>query len=182
MTILPIKKYPEPILRKKSEEVKEVTPEIKKLIEEMIETMIKNNGIGLAAPQVGVSKRIIVAATQKDPLVFINPKILRKSKETELGEEGCLSFPGLYLKIKRPKFVEVGALDINGKKIRFETKELLSKSPVNERYPTGVILSRIIQHETDHLDGILIIDRISFWQRWKIRKTSKFTQVGPVSN
>ncbi len=160
MTILPIKKYPEPILRKISEEVKEVTPEIKKLIEEMIETMIKSNGIGLAASQVGVSKRVIVAATQKGPLVFINPKILRKSKETELGEEGCLSFPGLYLKIKRSKWVEVEAIDINGRKIRLGIEEPLS----------GVMLSRIIQHEIDHLDGILIIDRISFWQRRKIRE------------
>lgn len=166
-------------MRKKSEEVKEVTPEIKKLIEEMIETMIKSNGIGLAASQVGVSKRIIVTATQKSPLVFINPKILRKSKETELGEEGCLSFPGLYLKIKRSKWVEVEAIDINGRKIRLGMEELISKSPANARYLEGVMLSRVIQHEIDHLSGILIIDRIGFWQRRKIKRDLKQRDLKP---
>ncbi len=171
--MLEIKKYPDSILRKKSEEVKEITPEIKKLIEEMIETMIKNNGIGLAAPQVGVSKKVIVAVTQKGPLVLINPKILRKSKETELGEEGCLSFPGLYLKIKRSKLVEVEAIDINGRRIRLGMEEIISRSPANARYLGGAMLSRIIQHEIDHLSGILIIDRISFWQKLRIKKKLK---------
>ncbi len=173
MAILEIKKYPEPVLKKKAEVVKKITPEIRKLVEDMAETMQKNQGIGLAAPQVGVLKRVIIVGAEKGPLCLINPKIIRKSKETELGEEGCLSLPGLYLKIKRPKFIEVEALDIDGKKIHFETKELFSKSPGTERYPSGVIIARIIQHEIDHLNGILIINKISFWQRLNLRKKIK---------
>lgn len=170
MSLLKIKKYPDPVLRKKAVEVREVTSEIKKLIEDMIETMQNNNGIGLAAPQVGVSKRVIVVQTESGPKGFINPKIVKKTKEKEIMEEGCLSFPGLYLKIKRPKSVEVEAVSLDGKKIRLGKKELLSGSPTTDRYPTGVILSRVIQHEIDHLDGILFLDRISFWQRQKIKR------------
>lgn len=168
--ILEIKKYPDPVLRKKAVEVREVTPEIKKLVEDMVETMEKNNGIGLAAPQVGVSKRVIVVQTESGSKGLINPKIIKKTKEKEIMEEGCLSFPGLYLKIKRPKSVEVEAVSLDGKKIRLGKKELLSGSSATGRYPTRVILSRVIQHEIDHLDGILIIDRISFWQRRKIKR------------
>jgi len=137
--------YPDPTLRKKSEKVKEVDNEIKDLIKNMIKTMEKNQGIGLAAPQVGVLKRIIIALTDNGPKAFINPKIIKKTKETEIMEEGCLSFPGLFLEIKRWKGVEIEALDGNGNKIK----------------ATG-LLARILQHEIDHLDGILFIDRISF--------------------
>jgi peptide deformylase len=151
--ILEIKKYPDPILRKKCEEVKEITPEVKKLIEDMIETMEKNEGVGLAAPQVGILKRIIVVETPEAPKGFINPQIFKKSKEKEIMEEGCLSFPGLFLKIKRAKEIEIEALDENGGKIKAEG-----------------ILAKILQHEIDHLDGILFIDKISFWQRLKLRR------------
>jgi peptide deformylase len=171
--ILEIKKYPDQILRKKSKEVKEITPEIRRLIEDMKETMLKVHGAGLAAPQVGVSKRIIVVGTKEGPLALINPKILRKSRDSELGEEGCLSLPGPYLEIKRQKLVEVEALDIAGRKIRLGQDELISKSPANAGYLEGAMLSRIIQHEIDHLNGILIINRISFWQRLKLRKKLK---------
>jgi len=161
MALLEIKKYPDPILRKKCQEVKEITPEIKKLIEDMIETMEKNNGVGLAAPQVGVLKRVIVAETENGPIGLVNPKVLRQSKEVEIMEEGCLSFPKLWLKIKRWKGVEIEALDGNGKKIKAEE-----------------LLARILQHEIDHLDSILFIDRISFWQRLKIRnKLKKFEKI-----
>lgn len=152
MAILEIKKYPDPILREKCQEVEKVTPEIKKLIEDMAETMEKNNGIGLAAPQVGVLKRVIVAETEKGPIGLINPAILKKSKEKILDEEGCLSFPKLFLKIPRWKKIEVTALDGNGKKIKARG-----------------LVARILQHEIDHLDGILYIDKISFWQRWRIK-------------
>ena len=151
----PIKKYPDSILREKCEEVKGVTPKIKKLSEDMIETLEKNQGSGLAAPQVGELKRIIVVQTEKGFEVFINPKIIKKSRETVIGEEGCLSFPGLFLKIKRAKEAEIEALDIEGKKIQIKINGLLS---------------RVFQHEIDHLNGILYIDRISIFQRWKIRK------------
>jgi len=150
-----IKKYPDPILRKKCEEVKEVNEEIKKLVDDMIETMEKNDGVGLAAPQVGVSKRVIVVETEKGPEGFINPKILKKTKETEIDWEGCLSVPGIFLKIKRWKGIEVEALNQRGEKVRVKAVGLVA---------------RIFQDEIDHLNGILIINRIGFWQRLKIKR------------
>ena len=156
--ILEIKKFKDPILRKKSEEVKEITDEIKKLTEDMKETMDRNQGVGLAAPQVGINKRIIVINPElanSDVFALINPKITKKSKETETEEEGCLCFPGLFLKIKRAKEIEIEVLNINGEKIKIKAQGLFA---------------RVLQHEIDHLDGILFIDRLGFWQRWKIRK------------
>jgi len=152
--ILEIKKFPDQILRKKCERVKEVTGEIKNLGWNMVETMEESKGIGLAAPQVGELKRVIIVQMKKGPEVFINPKILKKTRETEIMEEGCLSFPGLFLKIKRAKGVEIEALDGTGEKVKIKAEGLPA---------------RIFQHEIDHLDGILFIDRISFWQRLKLK-------------
>lgn len=150
-------KYPDPILRKKCEEVRGVTEEIRSLGFEMIEIMTENEGIGLAAPQVGELKRIIVVQTEKGSEIFINPKIIKKSKETIIDEEGCLSFPGLFLKIKRAKEVEIEALNERGEKIQVRAEGLPA---------------RIFQHEIDHLDGILFIDRLSFWQKLKLKITN----------
>jgi len=158
MSILKIKEYPDPILNKKCEEVAEINFEIDKLIGDMIETMQKNNGVGLAAPQVGVLKRIIVLDSEKGPIAFVNPKILKKSKEIENMEEGCLSFPGVFFNIKRPKEIEAEVLTEEGKKIKIKISGLLA---------------RVFQHETDHLDGILFIDRLNFWQKLKLRKKLK---------
>ena len=163
-------KYPNLILRKKCQEVKEVTEEIRNLGLDMIESMTESQGIGLAAPQVGELKRIIAvhlvkergfeAKVEVEPRVFINPKIVKKSKEDELEEEGCLSFPGLWLKIKRAKEVEVEALNEKGEKIHLKAQGLPA---------------RILQHEIDHLDGVLFIDRIGFWQKLSIRRKLKLT-------
>jgi|SRR3989338_5581964 len=152
-----IKKYPEAVLRKKAEEIKEITPEIKELAEDMTETMLKSerDAVGLAAPQVGVSIRMFVAQTRNGPGVFINPEISKKSGK-EAVEEGCLSLPGLWLKVKRAKEIELEAIDINGKKIKTKAVGLFA---------------RILQHEIDHLNGVLIIDKASFWQ--KISRTLK---------
>jgi len=109
-----IKEYPDPILRKECNDVEEITPEIKELILSMIEIQDEKNGLGLAAPQVGVSQKIIVIGEN----AYINPKILNKSKDTIIFEEGCLSFPGLFLKIKRPREVEIEAINENGEKIK----------------------------------------------------------------
>lgn len=147
-------KYPSPILRKKCEEVKEITEEIKRLSQEMIETLTKNQGVGLAVPQIGELKRMIVVQTEKGPQTFINPKIIKKTKETIIDEEGCLSFPGLFLKIKRAKWVEIEALNEKGEKIHLKAEGLPA---------------RIFQHEIDHLNGILFIDRLSFWQKLKFK-------------
>lgn len=148
-----IRKYPEPILGKKAEEIREITSEIKRLAQDLMETMLKSEreAVGLAAPQVGISKRMFAAQTAKGPRVFINPKILKKSGR-EAAEEGCLSLPKVWLKVKRAKEIVITAIDINGKKI--ETK-------------AGGIFARILQHEIDHLNGILIIDKINFWQKVK---------------
>jgi peptide deformylase len=149
---LEIVKYPNPILRKKCEKVESLTPEMKKLIEDMIETMREKGGVGLAAPQVGILKRIIVVETTEGPRGFVNPKIVKKSREKEIMEEGCLSFPGLFLKVKRAKEAEIETLDENGKRIKVQG-----------------FLARVLQHEIDHLDGILFIDRIGFWQRLRLK-------------
>ncbi len=151
---LEILKYPNPVLKKKSEEIKEITEEIKSLAKEMAKIMIDSQGVGLAAPQLGILKRIIVVKGEKGPAAFVNPRILRKSKDSETAEEGCLCFPGTYLKIKRANKVEVEAMNLAGQKVTFEAQGLLA---------------RIFQHETDHLDGILILDKVGFWQKRKIK-------------
>lgn len=151
-----IVKYPNPILRKRSEEIREITEEIKKLAQDMKEVMLVNQGRGLAAPQVGLLKRIIVVQSIQGPQVFFNPKIIKKSRETIIEEEGCLSFPGLFLKIKRAKEVVISSLNEKGEKISLKTEGLSA---------------RIFQHEIDHLDGILIIDRLTFFQKlWGLLK------------
>ena len=156
--MLEIQKYPKSILRKKCEELKEINEETFKLAEGMKTKMITSEGIGLAGNQVGVEKRIIVVQTEKGPQVFFNPKILKISKEAEVSDEGCLSLPGIYLKIRRGKEVLIEAQDIDKKIVQITAKDLAA---------------RIFQHEIDHINGKVIIDRISFWERLKIRKLLK---------
>lgn len=161
MALLEIKKYPDPILRKKCERVKRIDKKIRQLIVGMTQTMQKNKGVGLAAPQVGAAKRIIVVRTNLEGrliLALVNPEILTRSQEAEIGEEGCLSFPGLYLKIRRAKEAEVRGLDISGKEIKISASGLLA---------------RVLQHEIDHLDGILFFDHLSFFKKWKFWKKLK---------
>ncbi len=157
MSILPVKIYPDPVLRKKASEVKGISPEIKKLAEDMKETMLKKDGVGLAANQVGELKRIIAVQTEGEPAVFINPKIIKRSKETEKMEEGCLSLPGIWLEVKRARDVEMEALDLEGKRINIKA---------------AGFTARVFQHEIDHLNGVLIIDKMSFLQKlkYKIKK------------
>jgi peptide deformylase len=145
-----ILKHPNPLLKKRSEEVGEISQELLDLASDMIETMNSNRGVGLAAPQIGVSKRIIVVDDGNGPLIFFNPRISKKSWKKEIMEEGCLSLPGYSLRISRPKEIELEFVDEKGKKTRIKTEGLLA---------------RIIQHETDHLDGTLLLDRINFWQK-----------------
>ena len=150
MAILEIKKFNDPVLRKKCKEVRKIDKKTKKLVVDIVQTMKKNQGVGLAAPQIGISKRAIAVQTDlKDQriLVLVNPKILKKSKEIEMGEEGCLSFPDIFLKIKRAQKIEIDGLDINGKKIRIKAQGLLA---------------RVFQHDIDHLDGILFFNQLNF--------------------
>ena len=143
--ILDITKLGEEVLRKKAEPVAEVNDEIKKLAEDMIETMIEADGVGLAGPQVNKGLRIFVAMADDDvKRVFINPQIIKTSEEICDYEEGCLSIPQVYESISRPARVTVQALNENGKPFTLEAEGLLA---------------RIIQHEYDHLEGIVFIDR-----------------------
>jgi peptide deformylase len=150
MAILEIKEYDEPVLREKAIPVKRIIPEILNLIKDMAETMYTDSGVGLAAPQVGVSKRIILVDGEEDGLiVLINPMIIQSEGEV-VEEEGCLSVPGIYSKVKRSSKVTVKALNENGDSIEI-TKEGLT--------------ARALQHEIDHLDGILFVDRIGRMER-----------------
>lgn len=137
--------YGDPILEKVCKEVKEVTPRIKELIEDMLETMYDANGVGLAAPQVGVLKRIVVIdVTGEDPIVLINPRILETSGE-QTGGEGCLSLPGKSGTVTRPNYVKVKAYDREMKPFEIEGTELLA---------------RAFCHEIDHLDGHMYVEKV----------------------
>ena len=142
---------PDPILRKESEPIEKVDNDLRKLLDDMLETMYAAPGIGLAAVQVGILKRLIVIDISKDkekknPLFLINPEIVSKSKNTSIYEEGCLSLPGHFAEIERPAECQINFLDYNGKK-----KEISAKG----------LLSTCIQHEMDHLNGVLFIDYLS---------------------
>lgn len=143
--LLRITKLGEDILRQKAEPVAEVNDEIRKLAEDMFETMIEADGVGLACPQIGKSLRMFVIIADDDVRrVFINPSIIKTSEETSDYEEGCLSIPQVYESITRPSKVTVQALNEKGKPFTLEADGFLA---------------RIIQHEYDHLDGIMYIDR-----------------------
>ena len=142
---------PDPLLRKRSNKLEKVDDEIRKLLDEMLETMYAAPGIGLAAVQIGILKRLIVIDISKEnekknPLFLINPKINFKSTKTSVYEEGCLSLPGYFAEIERPAECNISYLDYNGKKKDLEASGLLATC---------------IQHEIDHLDGILFIDYLS---------------------
>ena len=142
---------PDPILRKKSEPLEKVDDEIRELLDDMLETMYAAPGIGLAAVQVGILKRIIVIDISKDkekknPLFLINPEIISKSKKTSVYEEGCLSLPGYFAEIERPAECQIKFVDYNGKE-----KKLIANG----------LLATCIQHEVDHLNGVLFIDYLS---------------------
>lgn len=144
MAIRAIRENGDEILRKRAKEVEKIDEKIQTLIDDMIETLHTSNGVGLAAQQVGVLKRIIVIDLYdgKGPIVLINP-VIKKTKGEHEVEEGCLSFPNEYAKVIRPKETEVEALDREGKKIKIKGKDLLAQ---------------VICHETDHLEGKLFVD------------------------
>ncbi len=150
MAILEIKEYGEPVLREKALPVKEITPEILNLIKDMAETMYTASGVGLAALQVGVPKRIILVDGEEDGLIVLINPIIIKSEGEVVAEEGCLSVPDIYSQVKRSSKVTIKALNENGDPIEI-TEEGLT--------------ARALQHEIDHLDGILFIDRIGRMER-----------------
>ena len=147
--MLNIKIYPDNILRQKCKDIEKIGQEEKRLAQNMLETMYKNDGAGLAAPQIGVLKKIIVIDIGQGPLILFNPKIIEKTGRA-WSTEGCLSIPGIILKVKRAKNVEVEGLNKNNKNVKIKAEGYLAYA---------------LQHEIDHLSGILVLDRISFWKK-----------------
>lgn len=151
MAARPIVIYGDQVLRQKAEPVEETSQETKDLVSDMVDTLRKAQGLGLAAPQIGESKRIFIVDLSAidingSLMVFINPEILATGEEGVEMEEGCLSFPGLYQKIVRPRTVKVRATDLDGKEFEVEADGMTA---------------RAILHEFDHLEGVLFIDRMS---------------------
>lgn len=160
MAVLKILVYPNPILRKKSVSVEKIDKEIERLLDDMAETMYAAPGVGLAAPQVGTNLRVIVVdVSSKDEnspglIELINPEIILSEGE-EWGEEGCLSIPGFVSEVKRKAKVSVRGLNRKGETVEIEGEGLLA---------------RALQHEIDHIDGILFIDRLSRLKRELLKK------------
>lgn len=149
MSVKRVLQYGEKSLREPSKEVHKVSKKVQELVQDLLDTMYAKNGVGMAAPQIGVNLRVFVVDVSKNdeplnPIVFINPKIIKKSGSC-VAQEGCISFPEAYTDVKRYSDVMVKALDRNGRPFILEAKD-------------GELLARAIQHENDHLDGILFID------------------------
>jgi peptide deformylase len=179
VTILPIVLAPNPLLKQKSTPVREITPEIRTLAEDMLETMYASNGVGLCAVQVGVLKQLIVVDVEwgssryaseeatsappkaGNPIVLINPELLDHSPELRSYDEGCLSFPGQYSEVERPDVITVEYLDLEGKRRRLTADGLLSTC---------------IQHEIDHMNGVVFVDHISRIKREMILRKMKKAQ------
>ena len=157
MGILTILEFPDERLRKKAALVKTVDDKIKKLADDMLQTMYDSHGVGLAATQVDVHQRVIVidvSEEKDDPIFLINPEIIEKDGIKE-SEEGCLSVPGFFEKVKRAEHIRVKALNRDGQSFEFEARDLLAVC---------------VQHEMDHLNGKLFVDYISSLKRQRIKK------------
>ncbi len=153
MAILKILYYPDKVLTRKAEPVTLFGAELAELAQNMLETMDSSEGVGLAAPQVGVSKRLLVLCEPEgEPMCLVNPEIL-ESDGREYGEEGCLSLPKMYARVPRATHIKVRAQDIDGTVFEFEANDFLA---------------RIVQHECDHLDGVVFPDRLDVFTREEV--------------
>jgi len=156
MAMLHIRTWGDPILKTRAREVTTITDEIKQLVRDMFETMQAESGVGLAANQVGALWRIFVAEVQNanggpaQRHALLNPKLITVSRETETAEEGCLSFPGIFGPVERAREVEIQGLDLSGQPVTLKASGLLA---------------RAFQHELDHLDGVVFIERMNLVQR-----------------
>jgi peptide deformylase len=159
MAVLKVRKYGDPTLRRSAAPVGEVTPEIRAIISDMTETMYDEVGIGLAAPQVGISLRLIVIADEdgRDVQALLNPAIVERGGEVT-GEEGCLSIPGVFAPVARAAWVKVEARSVAGRPLTIDARGLRA---------------RVLQHEIDHLDGVLVIDRVDPVMRDRIKRKIK---------
>ncbi len=154
MALLPIRTYGDPVLRSRAKVIEDIDGKLAALVEDMIETMYDAPGVGLAAPQVGIDRRLFVYDIGDGPKVLVNPEIKESSGEW-VYEEGCLSVPGLWWPITRPKDVLIVGIDLGGNDVELEGTELLG---------------RVFQHEFDHLEGVLLVERLDEDQRKKAMK------------
>lgn len=145
MAVFPIRTFPDPVLRTPAAEVVEFDEDLARLAEDMLETMYEAPGVGLAAPQIGIAKRMFVADIGEGPFVMVNPELIDQS-DVWTFEEGCLSVPGRFWQIDRPAFARARGLDLAGEPVEYEGDELIG---------------RVLQHEIDHLDGQLLLERLS---------------------
>ncbi|MBI2217520.1 MAG: peptide deformylase [Candidatus Rokubacteria bacterium] len=168
MAILNVRKYGDPVLRRRGEPIREVTPEIRQLAADMIDTMYDEAGLGLAAPQVGAALRLIVVGDERgrDPRALVNPAITAQGGEI-VAEEGCLSIPGIFAEVARAEWVQVEAIDLDGRPVALRARGLLA---------------RAYQHELDHLDGVLFIDRLDPVTRDRIKRRIKKEGLSEVAH
>ena len=159
MADLKISKYGSDVLRQVAQPVEEITDEIRQIAEDMLKIMYDSDGVGLAAPQIGISRRIVVIDAKpddpfSDPIALINPEIVERTGQAD-AEEGCLSVPEVSGDVKRAEKVTVEALDLDGKKVQIEATDLLA---------------RVVQHEIDHLNGVLFVDHLGRLKQQLIKK------------
>ena len=159
MAVLNVRRYGDPVLRRRANPVDAVTPDIRRLANDMIDTMYDEVGIGLAAPQVGISLRLMVVGDDngRTPRALVNPVIADRGGEIT-AEEGCLSLPGIFAPVTRSEWVRLEAQDLDGKPVAIRAKGLTA---------------RVFQHEMDHLDGVLFIDRLDAMSRDRIKRKIK---------
>jgi peptide deformylase len=159
MAVLKVRRYGDPVLRRRAAAVGEVTPQIRRLVEDMTETMYDEVGIGLAAPQVGVSLRLLVVGDEEGRGVqaLVNP-VITEQGGTVTAEEGCLSLPGIFAEVTRAQWVRLEAQDLEGRPLAMTARGLRA---------------RVFQHEIDHLDGVLFIDRLDPVTRDRIKRRIK---------
>jgi peptide deformylase len=159
MAVLKVRKYGDPTLRKSAAPIGDVTPEVRRIIADMTETMYDEVGVGLAAPQVGISLRLIVISDEdtRGVQALLNPAIVERGGEVT-GEEGCLSIPGVFAPVTRAAWVKVEARSVDGQPVAINARGLRA---------------RVLQHEIDHLDGVLFIDRVDPMVRDRIKRKIK---------
>jgi peptide deformylase len=145
MAIYPIRTFGDPVLRTHADTVDDLSSSLERLIDDMLETMYEAPGVGLAAPQIGIPKRIFVADVGEGPFVMMNPEIAELSSETWVFDEGCLSVPGRFWPIERPAFARAKGIDLDGTPVEYAGDELMG---------------RVLQHEIDHLQGVLLLERL----------------------
>ena len=162
MSVFPIRTFPDPVLSMRAADVTEFDTNLRRLVDDMLETMFDAPGVGLAAPQIGVSKRVFVADIGEGPFVMANPRIVATSGKWKF-EEGCLSVPGRYWQIKRPEYARAEGVGLDGGFIAFEGDDLMG---------------RVLQHEIDHLDGTVLLAHLSPRVRRQVLKELREDSLG----